>query len=339
MRDKGMSDYFKTLREPLIEQQKKTDEKQDKVIEELKKNQKAITSGIQDIMTLNRELPQITPEEFADPKELPAPEEKVIIADINKKFGEKDFEIIGKYGLTLPTDLLKLNPDDLSDYGGKIKELSKTIGNELSGLKRTKIKDVSQEIKEKERERKTIDSYSQTISDVKSLQTYMTPKKGTGVKYKQPKRNAYKIQDGGYGGLVIDLPKLFNEMKLNVFRGGKLLYEANADKSLINLLTKRYNPKTKYSLNAVKIFNDLNTLANIPKHRSSGKSRMVGSSVTYYNDPQNLVERMNILIGSMQAGNNSAVVKNDLSQINDELLRINAIDRSLHERFYQKYLK
>ena len=77
----------------------------------------------------------------------------------------------------------------------------------------------------------------------------------------------------------------------------------------------------------------------MPKHRSSGKSRMVGSSVTYYKDPQNLVERMNILIGSIQAGNNSPVIKNDLSQINDELLRINAIDQSLHERFYQKYLK
>ena len=35
-------DYFKTLREPLIEQQKKTDEKQDRVIEQLKGNQLAI---------------------------------------------------------------------------------------------------------------------------------------------------------------------------------------------------------------------------------------------------------------------------------------------------------
>ena len=282
MRDVAMSDHFKTLREPLIEQQKKTDEKQDKVIEQLQKNQKALTSGIQDIMTLNRELPQIAPDKFADPKELPAPEEKVTIADINKKFGENDFEIIGKFGLVLPPDLLKFNPGELIDCGEKIKEISKTIGYELSGLKRTKIKDVSQEIKEKERERKTIDSYSQTISDVKSLQTYYTtPKKGKGVKYKQPKRNAYKVQDGGYGGLVIDLPKLFNEMKLNVFRGGKLMYQSDADKSLINLLTKRYNPKTKCSMNAVRIFNDLNTLANMPKHRSSGKSRMVGSSVTY----------------------------------------------------------
>ena len=37
MRDITMSEHFKTLREPLLEQQKKTDEKQDKVIEQLKK--------------------------------------------------------------------------------------------------------------------------------------------------------------------------------------------------------------------------------------------------------------------------------------------------------------
>ena len=126
-------------------------------------------------------------------------------------------------------------------------------------------------------------------------------------------------------------------MKLNVFRGGKLLYSADADKSLINLLTKRYNPKTKYSMNAVRIFNDLNTLSNMPKHRSSGKSRMVGSSVTYYNNANELADRMKILIGSIAAGNNSPLIRNDLSQINDELLSINAIDRSLHEKFYQKY--
>ena len=145
-----------------------------------------------------------------------------------------------------------------------------------------------------------------------------TPQKGRG----QPKRNAYKIQDGSYGGLVIDLPRLFNEMKLNVFRGGKLLYSADADKSLINLITKRFNPKTKYSINAVRIFNDLNTLANLPKHRSSGKTRMVGSSVTYYNDPNQLADRMKVLIGSIAAGNNSPLNINDLSQINDEFLRL-----------------
>ena len=59
MHDVTMSEHFKTLREPLIEQQKKTDDKQDKVIEQLQKNQLALTSGLQDI--LNKELPQLMP--------------------------------------------------------------------------------------------------------------------------------------------------------------------------------------------------------------------------------------------------------------------------------------
>ena len=76
----------------------------------------------------------------------------------------------------------------------------------------------------------------------------------------------------------------------------------------------------------------------MPKHRSSGKTRMVGSSVTYYNDPNKLADRMKILIGSIAAGNNSPLIRNDLAQINDELLRIGAIDQSLHEKVFQKYL-
>ena len=99
-----------------------------------------------------------------------------------------------------------------------------------------------------------------------------TKKKGSGIrKYKQPKRNAYKISDSAYGDLSVDVPKLKNEMKLNVFRGGKIVYHADADKSLVDLLTKRFNPKRSYSLNAVKIFNDLNLLANLPKHPFFGE--------------------------------------------------------------------
>ena len=336
MRDITMSEHFKTLREPLIEQQKKTDEKQDRVIEQLQKNQLALTSGIQDIMTLNRELPQLEPED--SPKELPAPEK--VMANIDKKFNEEEKEIIKKNQLIAPSELLKLNVVELKDYLATVEQLSKDYGYKIIGPKKTKETKTgitNPEIPGLEKEKKIIDSYGETVRDVINFQThYSTPKKGLGIR--QPKRQAYKIKDGQYGGLVIDLPKLFDEMKLNVYRGGKLLYSADADKSLINLITKRFNPKTKYSINAVKIFNDLNTLSNIPKHRSSGKSRMVGSSVTYYNDPNQLADRMKILVGSIAAGNNSPLIRNDLSQINDELLRINAIDSSLHEKFFKKYL-
>ena len=191
--------------------------------------------------------------------------------------------------------------------------------------------------------RDILNRYLKTIEKVSDVPLYT--KKGSGVqgagirKYKQPKRNAYKIKDSSFGTLSVDVPKLKNEMKLNVFRGGKLIYRADADKSLVDLLTKRFNPRSSYSLNAVKIFNDLNLLANLPRHPSSGKSKLLGSGVVFYKDPNELAERMKILVGAMAAGNNSPVIKNDLSMINDEFLKIGAIDQTIHEKFYKKYIK
>ena len=42
-------------------------------------------------------------------------------------------------------------------------------------------------------------------------------------------------------------------MKFDAYRGGQLIYQADADKLLIYLLIKRYNPKTKYSISATRI--------------------------------------------------------------------------------------
>ena len=337
MHDIVMSDQFKTLREPLIEQQKKTVAKQDKIIDQLQKNQVALTSGIQDIMTLKRELPQIMPgEEGAvggveegekDPKEPPV----FIEPDAEKFWDANLYKIIQEKNLKTSKELYQLSYDELKNYEKTATDLRIHMENQFKGP--PKNKDMVQLNKNLESSK----IYENTVHNILEAKRHAkTPKKGKGLK--QPKRNAYKIQDGQYGGLAIDLPRLFNEMKLNVFRGGKLLYSADADKSLINLITKRFNPKTKYSINAVRIFNDLNTLANMPQHRSSGKTRMVGSSVTYYNDPNQLADRLKILIGGIVAGNTSPLIRNDMAQINDELLRIGAIDQSMHEKFFKKYL-
>ena len=53
-RDVVMSDVFKTLREPLIEQQKKTDAKQDAVIDQLRQNQLALTGGFKDLLGIKQ---------------------------------------------------------------------------------------------------------------------------------------------------------------------------------------------------------------------------------------------------------------------------------------------
>ena len=338
-RDVVMSDVFKTLRDPLIEQQKKTDAKQDAVIEQLRQNQLALTGGIQDIVTLNRELPQLPAESDE------ASKEKLTLVP-NNLFSAEDLSFIKSIGLPEPNALLGLSGEDLAEITHVTKKERKKISDKITGIKNKKgltptqkDEEVKQLEKQRDRERPIFDNYLTTITMVQAIPKY-TKKKGSGIrKYKQPKRNAYKISDSSFGNLSVDVPKLKNEMKLNVFRGGKLIYHADADKSLVDLLTKRFNPKRSYSLNAVKIFNDLNLLANLPRHPSSGKSKLLGSGVVFYNNPNELAERMKILVGAMAAGNNSPVIKNDLSMINDEFLKIGAIDQTIHEKFYKKYLK
>ena len=66
---------------------------------------------------------------------------------------------------------------------------------------------------------------------------------------------------------MINMPKLMNEMVLEARKGGQIVYEDKADSSLINLLTKWFNPKRAYSSKAKQIFANLNLLANMPHHK------------------------------------------------------------------------
>ena len=338
-RDVVMSDVFKTLREPLIEQQKKTDAKQDAVIDQLRQNQLALTGGFKDLIDSNRDVLTLQ-QELPFPGVEAPPKEKPLIAEPNKRFEKDELKFIKDAGLIEPNELLKLDKGKLTFLKNNVKARRDAISSEIGAFKRKKAKTESDFTKHQNNleVQDILNRYLQTIANVSDVSLYV--KKGSGIrKYKQPKRNAYKISGSAYGNLSVDVPKLKNEMKLNVFRGGKIIYQADADKSLVDLLTKRFNPRKKYSLNAVKIFNDLNLLANLPRHPSSGKSKLLGSGVVYYNDPNELAERMKILVGSMAAGNNSPVIKNDLTMINDEFLKIGAIDQTTHEKFYKKYLK
>ena len=82
------------------------------------------------------------------------------------------------------------------------------------------------------------------------------------------------------------------------------MYEDRGDKSLIDLLTKRFNSKKKFSSKGVQIFNNLNMLSGIPKHTSSGKSKLTGGMV-YYSSPEDLMKRLTLLTGARCAGNNN----------------------------------
>ena len=112
-RDVVMSDVFKTLREPLIEQQKKTDAKQDAVIDQLRQNQLALTGGFKDLLESNRDVLTLQQETAFPGVEAP-PKEKPLIVEPNNLFEKDELKFIEDESLIEPNDLLKLDQAKLN---------------------------------------------------------------------------------------------------------------------------------------------------------------------------------------------------------------------------------
>ena len=140
--------------------------------------------------------------------------------------------------------------------------------------------------------RGAIGKYQKLVNDILASRVYIEKKEkkedndnieditieeieGDGVK--KIKRNGYKIVNSKYDKLLINMPKLLNEMiiEAKLTNCNDILYTNKCDNSTIDLLTKRFNPKTKYTQLAKNIFNDLNELSGIVKKRNM-KSKLIG---------------------------------------------------------------
>ena len=228
------------------------------------------------------------------------------ILDVDNNFNKTDKIILNNHGLMKPKDLTQIPRQQLLEEREKSVEISKQIGRK-KGQKKTSDEDKISYNKEL----KTLQKYRETIDDLSASFKYKS-KTGKGI-YTQKKRNAYKISQGGqYGGLVIDLPKLHGHLKVVAHKNGQKVYDKQADFDTLDLLTKRFNSKKNYSELARSMFDNLNRLSEIPIHRTSKKYSKVGSGVVYYNNPQDLLSRLELLGGSMSAGNNSNDVREEL---------------------------
>ena len=78
--------------------------------------------------------------------------------------------------------------------------------------------------------------------------------------YTKKKRNIYKInpQTGVYGNVNIDVPKLYGQLKLIAHKDGKKVYEKQVDCDTLDLLTRGFNSKKKYSPLSKMVFDKLN---------------------------------------------------------------------------------
>ena len=121
-------------------------------------------------------------------------------------------------------------------------------------------------------------------------------------------------------------------------KNSQKVYDKQADFDTLDLLTKRFNSRKNYSQLARTVFNDLNRLSEIPIHRTSKKYSKLGSGVFYYNDPQDLLSRLELLGGSMYAGNNSNAVREEFSNIVHKLNKLKIINNKQMNDLMKNYL-
>jgi len=62
-----------------------------------------------------------------------------------------------------------------------------------------------------------------------------------------------------------------------------------------------------------------------------------GLGVFSYRDPKELDSRLDVLLGSMQAGNNNNSIRQECRSILDKMLEIDYIPYTIHKKFYQKF--
>ena len=317
------------------------DEKQKEIykpiVQQLEKEAEDI-SKLREVLTPTKEEQEALP--APQQEALPAPQQEALpesqIVDLDADFTPKELATLEKYKLALPSKVYKTSIKDdgwvnqaLMNSG----KLNQSLGRSKGGLNEGAERDgLSEDIKiiRKYRNRlKIIEEGKKTI------------KKGSGIKnkYFQPKRNAYKIkEDGQYGNLKIDVPQLLGHLKLVAYKDGKKVYDKNVDFDTIDLLTKRFNSRKKYSTLSQNIFDKLNKLSGIPIHKSSKKYSKLGSGVLYFKNPNDLLDRLELLSGEINAGNDSSDIKNEFSEIAHTLRLLNIISDDHLKKLLKEYL-
>ena len=215
-------------------------------------------------------------------------------------------------------------------------EINKELGRKKANLSTTKTN--------RKRNKDEIAEYTEGIDIIKKyrqridiLEEGAKTLRGQGI-YTQKKRNAYNVnpQTGIYGNVTIDVPKVYGQLKLVACKDGKKVYDKQVDFDTLDLLTKRFNSKKKYSPLSKMVFDDLNRISDIPIHRTSNKYKKIGSGVVYYNNPADLLDRLELLGGSILAGNNG--VKNEFSKIAHTLNKLGVLNNNQLNSLLKEYV-
>lgn len=140
------------------------------------------------------------------------------------------------------------------------------------------------------------------------------------------------IHDSYFHNLYVDVPKMEKNGKLVVKQRGpksSVIMNRIIDQDTVDLLTRKYSPRRKYSDRAWEIYERLINLSSFKSHpniRRSGKFKALkkrqggnmkgnGVVVKMYKNNKELKDRLKLLQGSKTTGNNNPAIDQEISEI------------------------
>ena len=346
------------LQKPVVEQakkvaekaQEKTDELQNALIQQLQDNQAQIVGQLGlDRNALVNALQALPAAQ--QPPALPVPQATAspITADVDVGI---DSGVLQKLNLPPPSHFLRQSKKATVDTR---KSLSTSHIFRSLSAKQNRTPE----------EKNTLSALQQYIDSLKAIeagfksgQLQQPPKQqiniqkrpttGQGMPSTQTK-NPYKLTaDSMFGNLWIDPDKL-NELKLEAFKEGKKVLSRKVDFDLLELLTKRFNTKKDYSQKALDTFSKLIELSGVPINARSLKFQITKGTgvkkpkhkaveIKYYSSPDELVERLRMIIGHKKGGGSSLELDNEMVEILNKLLQDGVITNAQYKNIYNNYI-
>ena len=220
---------------------------------------------------------------------------------------------------------------------------ARNYGNKAQGVERRRLQ--NEETEEEKtlylNTKENLQKYYKNSEAYNEAERLLTAKP-TEVRGFQTSRHPYKMtKDGKKGKLTIDVPQLVEKHRFQAKEAGVVLLDEKVDSDFIDLISKIYDTKKKYSNLSKIVFKTLTDLSGLENKKRSKKFKNIikgGCIPIFYNDPEDPLSLWELIIGSIDAGNDNSKMKNRGMAILDELLKFGAISKDQHEKLYIGYL-
>ena len=139
-----------------------------------------------------------------------------------------------------------------------------------------------------------------------------------------------------------EISSITSKFKTNTTNRLKQAIKKGLPKDVIEKLEREKDMAHKFAdtrLNPIQEYRDYLKVQKKKSTKGSGVRGGVkrGSGVYFYNDAQELLKKLTLIIGEMEAGNTSVKMRNMGQTILDTLLRTKSINKSQYQKLVKKY--